>query len=886
MAGQLLSWLRRLWHGHSAADLAEELEQHRTLIQADLERRGLSARAAAAESRRLMGNVALAQEDAREVWVVRWIDRLWREARLAARRLRHEPTFTLTAAITLALGVTTTTTVFSVADAELWKPLPYPQPHQLVAVYSRGPAANATSDGISGADLLDWRAHLRSFSAIGLQSYTVRRVLQDETARSVVTAEVTANYFAALGRPAISGRMFTDADGHGPRAALLTDRGWHALFGADPTIVGRSIVLDGVPFLVVGITRATDLFDRDPDLYLALDESSAGFLDPAQPLGYGFVARLRPGVRREEAHAELQSALTIRPERVNHRIVVQDLGEYYSGHNWRSLYFFLGASLLVLVLSAVNVASLFLARAAGRHREFALRSALGGGRAALARQLVVEGALVALPAGALGVFLSTWTVRAFTASLPADFLARGSDVSIDLRVCAFAFAATVVATIAFALVPLPLARRIDAASALRGGTRAGRSMSEGRARGLLMVVQLALTLMLMSGAGIFLKSFLALRQVPLGFDPNNLVSIRTTLSGPRYDSDAAVRAYTGRLLDQVRTVSGVRDVAVASSTPLASGPLTFFGRGDQPRPAPGDETRAILRNATPGYFRTLGITLIRGREFADADAAGAPPVAVINRTMAARLFGDEDPIGRVIDLLPGSRTPWTKRPGPLQVVGVADNVKQVELNEVDFADVYVPFAQMPSPRFELLVRTSTPAVPLIDRLRERAARVDPTIPITGASTLDDRVVNALRGNRFNLLLVSWFAGLAILLAATAVYGAVAHHVQTRTSEFGVRLALGAQPLELVANSVWRTARVAIGGALLGLAGTFVFAALIGNALYTVQGSHSGLLYSVRTTDPVSLASACAGLVLIALVAGALPARHVARVDPVRALRSE
>ena len=885
MATSLMSLLRRIGRRDPASDLTAEIEEHRALMQTDLEARGLSPREAELESRRLMGNITLAAEDARDVWVVRWLDRLWRDATVAARRLRHERTFTVSAALILALGVATTTSVFSVADAELWRPLPYSSPDQLVGMYSI-PADNATSSPISGVELRDWRASLHSFSAITMTGRTSRQVLQGAIAESILTSDVAANYFSALGRPALAGRIFNDADAYGARVALLSDRAWRRFFAADPAIVGGSIVLDGASFTIVGVIRADDMMGSSPSVFLPIDEAAPRFLDANQPLGYTLIARLRPGIGLLEAQAEWQTRLTLREDRKSHRAVVQTLDEFSGGHNWRALYFFLGASLLVLLLSAVNVASLFLSRSMGRQREFAIRNALGGGRSALARQLIVEGAMVALPAGAVGVLFATWSVRGFAAALPADFLARGADIPVDLRACAYAFVTTVAAAMAFALAPLPLARRIDIVSALRGGTRAGRSGAEGRARGALVIVQLALTLLLIAGAGVFLKSFLALRQVPLGFEPHDLISVRTSLSGPRFESDTAIRAYAAGLLDAARAVPGARDVAIASSSPLASGPPALFARADLPRPAPGQEMRAIIRNATPGYFHTLGIELERGREFTETDVAGAPIVAVVNKTMATRMFAGEDPIGRVIDLLPGARMAWIRKPGQLRIIGVAANVKQVELNEVEFSDVYVPFAQMPSARFELIVRASTPAAGLIDTLRERAAKVDPTVPVTGVSTFDARVTEALRGNRFNLLLVSWFAGLAILLAAAAVYGAVAHHVQARTPEFGVRLALGAQPLGLVTDSMWRTARVAAVGGLIGLGATFALTALIGNALYTVQGSHSGVLYGVTTTDPAILTSAFAGLIVLALIAGAVPARLVTRIDPVRALRSE
>lgn len=402
----------------------------------------------------------------------------------------------------------------------------------------------------------------------------------------------------------------------------------------------------------------------------------------------------------------------------------------------------------------------------------------------------------------------------------------------------------------------------------------------------LLTAQIALTVLLLSGAGIFLKSFAALTNVPLGFDSANALVVRASLSGSGYSSnDAAVHSYVAQLLDGAKAIPGVRLAAVSSSSPLGSGPVVNFTAIGRSNLRVDDRPRAILRTVSPAYFETLGIRILRGREFADSDAAGAPRVAVINETLARTAFGSENPLGRVIELLP-ARAPWTNRPGPLTVVGVASNVKEVGLNEVEFADIYVPFAQMPAPSVELLVRAGVPAATLSEPLREHAARLDPAVPVTRVTSLEERVATALRGDRFNLLLISGFAGVALLLSIVGVYGAVAYNVQARTREFGVRLALGARPLSLINAALRDAARFGVLGGSLGVAGTLALAALVGDGLYLVAGSHNGLLYDVTTTDPVTLATAFSGIVVVAILAGAIPALRVARVDPAAVLRNE
>ena len=816
------------------------------------------------------------------------------EIRYAARGFLRQRAFASAVVLTLALGIGTTTAMFGVADAELWRPLAFANPHELVAVYVRGSEPRASNEPLSGADLVDWRSGAPAFRNIAAVARTTRRTLRLNLAESIRVTAVTPNYFATLGRSATAGVTSAWTQSCGPQAGVITERAWRRVFNGDPSVVGRAVPLDDDTVVICGIVSADDSIGMDPDLFVALDERSTAFLDRNEPaLFEGIVGRLQSATDAGIAAAQLNAVATriaadFPERRAGRTVFVEDLRDYHTvDANRGRLYFFLGAGVVVLGLSWVNVVSLLLSRALSRTREFAVRGALGGGRSAIARQLLVEGALLACAGGLLGVVFAAWTADVLGANLPEGFLHGTAAVPVDLRAWAFASVTTAATVAIFALAPLIASRRIDFAAALRSGSRAGRSSREGRATTILLTAQIALTVILMAGAGIFLKSFAALTQVPLGFEPTDMVAVRTSLSGPRYGTDAPVNAFADGVLGRLRATAGVADAAMGTSSPLGSGPIAFLSRPDRPKPAPGAAERAILRSVSPQYFRALRIRVVRGREFSDSDVAGAPRVAIINDVAARRLFGDEDAIGRQVELAASPRADqWTRRPGVAVIVGIAANVKEVGINEVEFADVYLPFAQAPSPSIEFVVRTSMPLIDFREQTQRAIAAADPSIPMTSLSTLDDRVARVLQSDRFNALLFSTFAGLAILLAVVGIHAAIAYAVAGRTREFGVRLALGAHPAQLVRNTLMQSGRIGLAGGLLGLVATLGIARVIGNAWYLVPGSHNGLLYDVSTTDPITLVSSFLGIIVVAMVAAAIPAKRVGAVDPVQALRSE
>jgi len=814
------------------------------------------------------------------------VHRLWRDASYGVRGLRREPTFALTALLALAIGIAATTTAFSVVDAELWKALPFPDADRLVAVRaSRG----GRYDDLNGRDLQEWRARSRTAHYVAAAPSS-RRVLQTDRAESVTVRAITDDFLDVFGIQPSIGRGLTPADRD---SAILTATGWVRLFDRDPHALGRAISLDSKPFTVVGITAGTRFeFMDEPDFFVPFD--------PAQHLGtpdkparlQDIYARLHDGIRIGEAQAEVRSfeSQETSQDPAGARVLkLVDLQEDSTGYNWRELYFFLGAACVLLLLSGLNVAGLLLSRALRRQREFAIRGALGGGVSALVRQLVVEGAVLAVPASAAGLLTATWLLRLLTVHVPPGHLERGGHLELDLRAAVFVLGVCAVTTILLALTPMLFARRIDLNVTLGQGNRAGgASRRDRRVRNTLLIAQVSVTVVLLSAAALFTSSFRQVITAPLGFDPDGRIAVRLALSGARYSSDAAVLSFTTRLLEEARGLEGIRDVAIASSSPLDNrgGPAMNLAIPGRPLPERGKEPSAVVRAVGPAFFRTLGIHLAAGREFTPSDAPGAPRVAIVNELLAQRLFPGESVIGRELDITPRFRTAWTNRPGVVVIVGLVRNVRNFGINEVEFNNIYLPFAQAPAPAFELVAISHAPERDAIASIRSIVARVDPSLPLASAATLNARVEDAIRGDRFNMTIVLFFAAAATLLAAIGIYGAMACSVAERTREFGIRTALGAQPIAVLRTAIATAMRIGVTGAALGYAVAFAIARLLGNALYLVPGEHGGLLYGVRSTDPFILGSAALLVVGVAMAAGLMPARQAVRTDPLIALRSE
>ena len=498
----------------------------------------------------------------------------------------------------------------------------------------------------------------------------------------------------------------------------------------------------------------------------------------------------------------------------------------------------------------------------------------------------MEGSLLAVPGAAIGLVLTNWAVKAVSTWLPPDYVGRGGQFEIDVRVVVFAIAAAGLTAIVFGLAPAFVATRRDLSAMLaQGGRNIGGSPAERRTRHGLVVAEVTLALVLLFGAGLFLNSFIRLTRMPLGFDPHDRLTMRIAVTGARYADPRQVVAFSERLVEEVRAVPGVRDTAVGSSVPLDRGSSSRqFTVAGRPRPVAGEEPHAIVRTISPEYFRTLGVRLVAGRNFTTQDVDGAPGVALINEHLARRFFAGGNPVGQELVLLRRG-TSWV-RSGSVQIAGVVSNVKDVGLNEIDFNNIYLPFAQSPAPSIQLIVRTVVPPEGVADSVRRVVLAADPNLPVIAITTMAQRADDALRSDRFHLLLIGTFAALAIGLASVGIFGVMAYAIEQRTQEFGVRLALGARRASILALALGQSARLGLAGTTLGLGLSLVLSRLLGDAVYLVQGKHEGLLYGVSTTDPLTLLCAGAGLVGVAALAGLIPARRATRVDPIVALRCD
>jgi putative ABC transport system permease protein len=886
--------VRRLWFWmgsrRRAAELAAELEDHRARVQAALEADGIPAAEAEVRSRRAMGNVTLAREDARDVWLSAGLRRVWRDAVYGVRALKREPTFAATALLTLTLGSLTTITAFSIANAELWRPLPFPDAHRLVIVESERPGIRF--EDIPGPDFADWTRECR-LARYAAELSPARRVLDTGSPEAVIVLPVTTNFFALLGRVPSIGRAFTPDDERA-RVAILSERAWRRLFNGDRAVVGRTVTLDGEAHAIVGVTAGGRLeFRSEPDFFVPIDPASPIMRDRAERTlqVYGRVA---PDATTGQAEAELRTVAArigaaFPAGHKGETLQLFDLQEHLTGNNWRQLYFFLAGAVLLMVLSCLNVANLLLARALRRQREFAIRGALGGGTGALVRQLLVEGAVLALPGALAGSLGAVWLVRAFTAVVPPDLLERGGNITLDGRVAVFAIALTVAITIALALSPLVFARRIDLNVMLGHGARtAGRSPRQRAVRAGLLVAQASATLVLLAGAALFVHSFIRLTRTPLGFDPHDRVLMRLSLPAKRYGSDAARAAFADRWLAEARAVAGVREVAIASESPLTPRgvPGVKIAVPGRPRPAPGTEPIALFLTVSPRYFAALGIPLLDGRAFDARDVAGAARVVIVNELFAQRFFPGERAVGRTIEIIPHVESDWTSRPGLVTVVGVAGNVRNFSINEVEYSNVYLPFFQAPAPGLDLVAATAIPEASAVEPLRRAARRVDPGLPLASLTLGTERVYDSLQEARFDLSLITVFAALAIVVAGVGIYGSMACAVEERTREFGVRIALGAMPRAILADALRGSIRVGVIGCAIGSALVIALARVLGNALYLVPGEHGGMLYQVGTTSPIALGGACTVLLTVAIVAGLVPARRATRTDPLLVLRED
>jgi predicted permease len=825
-----------------------------------------------------------------------------RDLRYAARGLARTPGFAALALLTLALAIGANVAIFSVVDSLLLRPLPLPQGERVVTLLRHFP--DSDSDAVSEPKYFFWRGHAAAFTAVAaFESLGSGFNLGGEgKPERIVGSHVSASFFDVLGEHPSLGRAFlAEEDRPGAaHAVMLSDALWRRRFGADPGVLGRSLLLNGEPYVVVGVMPGELRFPARSELWVPF------CLDPAsrEPEPYlEVVARLRAGT----GIAAAQSAMDVVarqfaaafPDQVRavEGIHVVPLQAYLYGNLRPALLVLLAAVGAVLLIACVNLAGLQLARAAARRREIAVRAALGASRVRIVVQLLWESLLLGSSGGAAGLLLGSWCLHPLLAASPLD-PSRRAQIGIDGRVLLFALGVTVLAAFLFGLAPAVHSIRLDLQAALRGGRGLGRGGFAGRAgrsgpggagggwtRRLLVVAEVALALVLAANAMLLARSFVHLLRTAPGFAPDHVLTGKLSLPEGRYGSGAAIERFADQLLARVGALPGVREAAIVSTLPLEDGPpVSFVIAGRYQGMISGEGVGvARFRAVTRGFFRTLRIAGVRGRTFGAADRRGGPLVAIVNEAAARRYWRGNDALGARINIGPPS-TRELGDPGPRTIVGIVGDVREMGLDQEAPPIVYVPLGQLPDPMARMFVRLlplslavrSAGALPeLPAQLERQVARVDPEQPLTDLTAMDEILSRSLGRRRFTALLLGTLSLLALALAALGIYGVISYLVAQRTREIGIRMALGARPASILRLVVRQAMSAVLVGIAAGLAGALALTRLLGS-----------LIYGVGAQDPLSFVLTPALLALIAVLACAVPAHRAGSVDPLVALRSD
>ncbi|MEM7355239.1 MAG: ABC transporter permease [Acidobacteriota bacterium] len=803
--------------------------------------------------------------------MLRAFDTLRQDFRLAVRKLLAKPAFTAVAVLSLALGIGANTAIFSVVNTVLLQPLPYPEPSEIVRIWETYQHPGGRGRGsVSVPNLKDWQAQNRSFEAIGGYNVDNYNLMGQEAPSQVRGAGVTPEVFSLLGVPALLGRPLGADDGMHDRVVVLSHGLWQSFYGSDATLVGRTIRMDGESYAVVGVMPPT--FEFPPRSTAQLWTPMIISQSAAERRGSHWVstvARLAPGVELATARADMEAiahrlAAEYPESQESRSVTLRPLAESVVAQQRPALLALWGAVGFVLLIACGNVANLMLARAAAQDREFAVRAALGAGRGRLAQQVLLESSLLALTGGALGL-AAGWQAIRYLATMPGSSLPTGQDVVFDLRVLAFCgFAAFVAATLA-GLVPALRASRTDLQASMKERSSSGSSQRDPIRAGL-VVAEIALALVVLIGASLLVRSFFALQSVDPGVRTENVLTLRIPLPD-RYDSLAAAQGFYDTLLPRVEAIPGVVSAGTINLVPVQdwgwNGGFLIEGRPELP---PSQVPFAENRYVGGHYFASLGIPIVAGRGFDERDHAESLPVVMINQTAARSYWPDESPVGQRIGF--GSDQ-W------LTVIGIAGDVQNRGLRNPVSAELYFPNAQHGLAQMSLVARTEVEPLTVAETIRAEVRRIDPEQPVYQVKTMQQVVTTFVASSRFNGILFSLFAGLALVLAMLGIYGVMAYNVTQRTGEIGLRMALGANRSDVVRLFVVQGLRLAAIGAAFGVASAMGLTRFLESQLFAVEAM-----------DTVTFGGVTAALVLVAVIACLIPARRAASVEPTVALHYE
>jgi predicted permease len=897
----LLSRLSSLFHiTRLDRDLDEELRGHIDMRIRDNVASGMPPQEARYDAQRRFGNATLMKEDTRALNIVGWLETTARNVRYAVRMLWRSPGFTVVAILTLALGIGANVATFTVVHAVLLNPLPFPHPEQLVRVYDDLRATNTHDVGMTVPELWDLRDKSGLFQDISVAFPVDANLTGGDHPDRVEFLGTSTSYFSLLGVRAQLGRIYTVQDSQPgfTEGIAISDGFWHRMFGADPSVLGRKIRLDGDLYTILGVLPAGfhnpgRSLGGEVEVYAAAGFNAAPFPSPPQrTFRYlpGAIARLKPGLSVAQAQAQLD-AFTSRlsrefpveyPQAVNWGVRLVPIHDDLVGKVRTELVVLFGAVGCVLLIGCVNLANLLLARAAHRQREIAVRQALGAGRAQLIWQLLTESTLLATVSGVVALLILTWS-KTWLLGLAPTNMPRLNEVNLGSGVLLFAFLVSIATGVIFGLVPaLQMVRPNQALNLREGSGGSGRSKRQMNISRALVASEIALSLVLLIGAGLLLRSFWHLIEVRPGFDPHGVVIARLWLSVPNNPAEDNYRtvekraAFHQEVLRRVRGIPGVQAAATGSSTtlPLSDQHLQLRFAIESQAAASESAPVAELSSISPAFFDVLKTPLIQGRGFSEADDSKIQPVAIINETLARKFWTNGAAVGQHIRIggprrPDGTAVPWTT------IVGVAGDIKSSGLDSATAPCIFVPINQQPSYDAVVYLRTSADSGAVGDAVRGEVQSVDPSIPVFGVRTMDELMTDYLTQRRFALEMLGIFAAVALLLASIGVYGVMAYTFSRRTNEIGIRMAMGAQRRDIFKIAVGEGLVIVGFGLATGLIGSFVLTRFL-----------QTMLFNVKPADPVTFLAISLLLALVTLLACVVPARRASYVDPLTALRHE
>jgi putative ABC transport system permease protein len=846
--------------------------------------RGMSEKAARQAALRSFGGVELTKEQCRDARGGRLIETTLQDLRYGTRVLRRNPAFTLVALLTLTLGIGANTAIFSVIYGVLMRPLPYADGSRLVIIHQQAPLVRIDDMGFSVKEINDYREQSQTLDGV-VEHHSMSFLLLDGAeAQRVSTAVVSANFFDVLGVKALYGRTFLPSDDvKGADAVLvLSYNYWKIQYKSDPNIIGRVFRLNDKPHTVVGVLPPIPEYPSESNVYMPTvacpTRSSEDFIANRTFRMMNVFGKLKPGATVAQAQADLSVIASnlqkaypdAYPENRGYAASVAPLHEELTKQAKPTFLILLGTAGLVLLIACANVANLTLARLMRREREMAIRAAMGAGRARLVRQMLTESTMLSLCGGMLGLLAAAWGLQLLV-SFAARFTPRAHEIHIDGFVLLFTLAISVATGLLFGLLPV-LGSGHNLGAALKENSRTTAGTARHRARSLLVVAQVALSFMLLIGAGLMLRSLLNMQRVNPGFNPENVLTSRISPNSSRYNTSEKFRDFMLRVLDRAKSQPGVLSAALGSTYPMNPigirfGPNTqIFEIEGRPQETGAPPLTADRRSVTPAYFETIRMPLVKGRALADSDDDEAPAVAVINQSLARHYWGDEDPIDRRITFDHGKH--W------LKVVGVVGDVKQYGLDREATDELYVSHAQNPGAS-RLLVRTATAPMAMAELMRQVVYDIDPETAVDDVQTLEHVRDESLASPRLTALLLGLFAALAMVITAAGIAGVMALTVTQRTHEIGVRMALGATSANVITMVVRQGMTLVAIGLAVGAAGAFALGRMM-----------TALLFAVTPGDPLTFGAVASVLIIVAAMSCLLPARRVTMIDPMLALRAE